>query len=136
MDDFRDLRKWGEEFAPTGMVQAKRALELLAERDRLQRQIDNLRSVVKLIISLGTNVPWPEVPESEVDAYLATLDRLKQMRQLPNQEVTGIDECQLNPFSSAACARGTKTCEVKHEQLLNREVTAATLASASTQGYK
>jgi hypothetical protein len=39
-DPFDDLRQWAEPHAAGGHVQARRVLELLAERERLQRQIE------------------------------------------------------------------------------------------------
>lgn len=45
-----------------------------------------LRNVIKLVIGRQTNVPWSEVPEKEVDAYLAEMERLEAMQLEQNKE--------------------------------------------------
>lgn len=47
-----------------------------AEIKRLRAENQQLRNAIKLIVGLDNNIPWQEVPDSEVDGFLAEVKRL------------------------------------------------------------
>ncbi len=50
---------------------------LLDAYEKQQQEIERLRDVVRLIIGRRFNIPWQDVPQSDVDDYLRDLDRIR-----------------------------------------------------------
>ena len=43
----------------------------------LEKENQELRNTIKLILGRKLEVPWPEIPDSYVDGYLATFQKLQ-----------------------------------------------------------
>ena len=50
----------------------------LKSKRSLRKELRNVRDAIKLIIGRDHNIPWPEVPESEVDGFIAEICKLKK----------------------------------------------------------
>jgi hypothetical protein len=65
-----------------------------ASRDELKALAFDLRDAIRLVIGLKTNVPWREVPQSDVDGYVTEIRRLKscQPGSLSSEELKKLAE--------------------------------------------
>jgi hypothetical protein len=46
--------------------------------NELEATVDQLRRTIKLIIGRENSIPWTEVPDAEVDGFVAEVERLEE----------------------------------------------------------
>ena len=58
---------------------AKICRDAIAEIERLQLELEDTRYAVRLIIGRQNDIPWPDVPEKEVDGFLCFIRQQRKV---------------------------------------------------------